>query len=47
MKVELEIVKLSDEDVVTVSVGGGESGGQGGACTIPGTAIDECDPDAE
>ena len=40
MTVELEIVKLSDEDIVTVSIGG-EGGGTPAACTLPGTLKDE------
>lgn len=46
MNVELEIVKLSDEDVVTVSVGGGTGGGEA-ACAKPGTLVDTCDPEME
>ncbi len=46
MNVELEIVKLSDEDIVTVSVSGGEGGGEA-ACTKVGVLLDECDPEAE
>jgi hypothetical protein len=41
MNVELEIVKLSDEDIVTVSVGG-SGGDEPAACSIPGNLIDEC-----
>lgn len=46
MNVELEIVKLSDEDIVTVSVGGGTGGGEA-ACSKPSVFVDECDPEAE
>ena len=40
MKVELEIVQFSAEDVVTAS-------GDPVACAKEGTFVDECDPDAE
>ena len=40
MKVELEIVQFSAEDVVTAS--GGPA-----PCKIPGNPVDECDPEAE
>lgn len=46
MNVELEIVRLSDEDIVTVSVGGG-NGDTPAACSIPGTLVDEPCGDAE
>jgi hypothetical protein len=46
MNVELEIVKLSDEDVVTVSVGG-SSGGDAVACSKVGVLVDTCDPEME
>ena len=39
MKVELEIVKLSNNDVVTAS--------DTGACSIVGKLVDECDPEME
>lgn len=46
MTVELEIVKLSDEDVVTVSVGGA-GGDEPAACANPGQLLDTCDPEME
>lgn len=40
MKVELEIVRLSNNDVVTAS-------NEDAACAQVGVLIDECDPEAE